>query len=129
MPVFLDAKFVCTQSDDEVVMIGFADEQFNTGEYVLLQRTLKPSEEDKRLGQDSVHIEVNDQRYSGYGSVGSITLSRELVTISLEPATADGARTEIEIQILISKANPDFKELREKTDLLCRNDVQLIDNL
>ncbi|NLF15080.1 MAG: hypothetical protein GX597_25090 [Anaerolineaceae bacterium] len=83
MTAFLDAKFVYTQSNNESVMVGFADDQFNTTEYILLQRMLDPLQEGNNSQQEDVYIEINEQKYGAYGGVRSIVLSADLVVISV----------------------------------------------
>jgi hypothetical protein len=129
MPTLINAGFVYTQDDGEVVMVGFADEEYNTKEYVLLQRILNPSQEDKQHREDEVHIEVNDQRHSGYGGVRAIRLTRDSVTILLEPSIAEELRVESEIQVAISGTDLDLEALMRSLKFLCKDYVQLIDDL
>ena len=124
MTAFLDAKFVYTQSNNESVMVGFADDQFNTTEYILLQRMLDPLQEGNNSQQEDVYIEINEQKYGVYGGVRSIVLSADLVVISLGTATASKLHLEEDIEVSISTAALDFEELREALELLCSDVVE-----
>jgi len=124
MTAFLDAKFVYTQSNNESVMVGFADDQFNTTEYILLQRMLDPLQEGNNSQQEDVYIEINEQKYGAYGGVRSIVLSADLVVISLGTATASKLHLEEDIEVSISTAALDFEELREALELLCSDVVE-----
>ncbi len=60
---------------DGVALAAFKEE---TGNYLILSRTLTPDEQDKKLGMEQIHIELNDQKNSTYGgvAVGSFSSSR-----------------------------------------------------
>jgi hypothetical protein len=124
----LDAHLVYTQNDGETVMIGFARDPLDPNEYILLQRALHPLTENARLQPDGVYIEVNSQRFSGYGGVRSISLSQDLVTISLDAVAADALRIERAIHIQLSNATFDLDELRGGMEVLCRQAVKFVNN-
>ena len=76
---------VTFQNADGVVMVGFADDEFNTNEYVLLQRTLQPDEQDRSLGLDGVHLQVDSPDQSGYDCIKRIRVTRSEIQIELKP--------------------------------------------
>ncbi len=82
----LTLPFVTVQNEYGVALLGFADEQFNTTQYLLLQRTLEPDDQDRALGQDRVHIELNDR--SAYGDVEEARLENGRLVLRLDPLTA-----------------------------------------
>ena len=84
----LALPFVVVQNEYGVALLGFADEQFNTTQYLLLQRTLAPDDQDRALGQDRVHIELNDR--SAYGDVEEARIENglRLPVLRLDPLTA-----------------------------------------
>ena len=57
----LHASRITCRVEDGVAMLGFADDDINTTQYLLLQRTLEPDQQDRRLGMDKVHVELNSQ--------------------------------------------------------------------
>jgi len=71
-----NAGFITCEEADGVIMVGFADDQFATSEYVLFQRTLAPDEQDKKLALDGVHVQVDSPDKSGYDGIESIRLGR-----------------------------------------------------
>ena len=79
------AHFLFTESDPTLAKAGLADDQFETQEYVLFQRSLKPSEQDLRLGHDQPHVEVSDQSASAYGSFSAVQLSGQQLKVELDP--------------------------------------------
>jgi hypothetical protein len=66
-------------------MVGFADDEFNTNEYVLLQRTLQPDEQDRSLRLDGVHLQVDSPDQSGYDSIKNIRVTPSGIRIELTP--------------------------------------------
>src|SRR5579864_2094419 len=99
MASLFEAGCVYSSDDGEVVIVGFADSQFDTKRYVLLQRGKHPSGEDRALGHDQVHITVDDESHSNYGGIRTIELEPGLVRISLEPNAARLLGTDREIVI------------------------------
>ncbi|MEZ6100235.1 MAG: Imm10 family immunity protein [Pirellulaceae bacterium] len=77
------SKCVTFQEVDGVVMVGFADDEFNTNQYVLLQRTLQPDEHDRSLGWDIVHLQVDSPDQSGYDSIKNIRVTLSGIRIEL----------------------------------------------
>jgi len=112
------ATRITCQVEDGVAMLGFADDDFNTTQYLLLQRTLEPDQQDRGLGMDKVHIELNSQIRSAYGNVEEAQLRTRGVVFRLDPATAakvsDGETIDVAIDMTASK----MKEVAEQLRLL-----------
>lgn len=64
MSILLKALFVYYGVEDETVLIGFADDEFETNEYVLFQKFLYI--EDIPI-LNKVHITLNSENRSEYG--------------------------------------------------------------
>ena len=90
MNTTLNANFLYAHIDEEidVLMVGFADDEFDTQEYVLLQKTLNPSEDDVESGFDKVHITYNNELQSLYGGITKCYFTCNHIVITLnEEAT------------------------------------------
>lgn len=85
MTTLLKASFVYYGIEDETLLIGFADNEFETKEYVLFQKPL--CMEDIPI-LNKVHITVNSQDRSEYGGIVRIIISRKLMSIFLSEETA-----------------------------------------
>ncbi|MFJ7646132.1 Imm10 family immunity protein [Lysinibacillus sp. NPDC097279] len=85
MSILQQASFVYVGIEDETLLIGFADDEFETKEYVLFQKSL--SVEDIPI-LNKVHITINSENRSAYGGILRIILSRKLVSIFLSKETA-----------------------------------------
>ncbi|MFO0883456.1 MAG: Imm10 family immunity protein [Pirellulales bacterium] len=73
------ASVVSCEENAELSTVGFADDQYATSQYVLLQRAHHPSQQDLKLGIAGLHVEVNDQLHSGYDEISSISLKRDFI--------------------------------------------------
>lgn len=93
------ANCVTFEEADGVVMIGFADDEFNTNEYVLLQRTLEPDEQDRKLGLDGVHLQVDSPNQSGYDCIRDIQVTRSTIRIEINPEAQSAFNCD-EVQIM-----------------------------
>lgn len=112
----INAKFAYAGNDGEVMMAGFADEKFDTRDYVLFQRSCHPSAADVALGHDRVHTTVGPHEGSGYGGIRSIELfgNHLKLGIGLEAVQALGAGP-----VLVVRFDPSLESLDEVAEMLC----------
>jgi hypothetical protein len=122
------AEFVYTQNVDELIVVGFADKQFETKEYVLLQRSLFATEQDKQFGFDNVHITFFDQARFRYRGIQLINLNKDSLEIHLKEDMAIELNTKSSIKIDISQASFDFDKVSEKLELLCNGFTEFSNN-
>jgi hypothetical protein len=106
------AKFVSFQNEDGIVVVGFADDEFQTTQYVLLQRTLEPDEQDRKLGHDKVHVELDSQNRSGYGGIERIQMEGSALRFALNAKGSKFLGTPA-ISINLDDANVDYGTLKE----------------
>jgi hypothetical protein len=73
--------------DNGCLTVGFraADDQ-----YFLLSRCIHPTEQDRRLSLDGVHIELNDQGFSCYDGIGAVSVMPTRIRFDL---SEEGARS------------------------------------
>ncbi len=89
--------------DDDVLTIVFADKADEPTTYLLLQRSLLPSEQDKRLGQDKVYLELNEQIHSAYGGIKQVDLNDNRLRLVLDDETADGLGTSTGLEVRVDE--------------------------
>ena len=118
MATRLDAGFVYDSEDEDVILVGFADKEYQTERYVLLQRSKQISAEEEVLGQGEVHISVDDQDRSAYGGIEQLVLDQSGVRIRLDRDTAAMLATEDEILISFDGQAADVLRLRKALQLL-----------
>jgi len=93
------ANCIAVEDMDELWLVGFADDEVNTRDYLTLQRAFEDDEQDVALGMNTYHVERNDQKWSGYGGIAAFELKRDRVKITFtkEGAAKMGNVTELEI--------------------------------
>jgi len=106
-------------------MVGFADNQFETREYLLLQRTMMPNEQDRNLGLDGIHIQVDGPNKSGYDGIESIRLRRTDVEIIIGPKLLPLIGFE-RVQVSFQTDDATFSKLREYLSKIVHGRVQLV---
>jgi len=80
------ANVVSTEHPDgECFLVGFADENFSTEKYLLLQRAFSHDDQDVELGQDTYHVELCSQEQSGYGGISRFELHRDRIELDFLP--------------------------------------------
>ena len=102
MSILLKASFVYFSIEDETIIIGFADDEFDTKDYVLLQKSLFI---DDIPMLNKVHITLNSENRAAYGGIVKIILSKKLITIILSKETASslGVADSIDIEYAIEE--------------------------
>ncbi len=104
------------EPDDEFFLVGFADEKFETQQYLMLQRAFEDDVDDQdiELGMDTYHLEWRDQLYSLYGGIERFVLHRDHVTCTFTEAGTvklDGATN---ARISFDLDEPEFRLLAQR---------------
>lgn len=115
----LQANIVTVDEDGPVANIGFADDAHDTKEYVLLSH-------DREEPQEGLHIELNDQKWSGYNLVKTIQLLDSSAIIELTENGAKELNAGLSITISISPKVQNWPSLRNKITALLKPLVQVI---
>ena len=96
--MILEAEEVYFDPNDD---IGCATVGFKSAgdEYVLLTRNLNPDNQDISFGMAGVHLEINDQGWSGYDAIASFTIYPEKVDIQMtEKGASAVGRQQVEVR-------------------------------
>jgi hypothetical protein len=111
--VTFHANCVAVDHMEDFWLVGFADEKFDTRQYLMLQRSFEDDEQDIRLGQNTYHVERNDQAWSCYGGIERFELHRDRVSVTFtERGAARLAAPAMEICFQIDDRQ--FSELRKR---------------
>lgn len=110
------ASCITWQNENGVAMLGFADDEFNTTRYLLLQRTVEPDQQDRALGHDRVHIHLNER--SAYGTIEETQLRPQGVIFRLAPGTAAMVSDSEAIEVTFDLTATKLKELADQLRLL-----------
>jgi hypothetical protein len=104
---------IVDDSDEEFILVGFADER--DGEYreaIHFQRSHAFDEQDVALGMDGVYAERNGQGEGGYGGVEQVELNRDRVRVLISgPLATDMGTSEFDIALSLPPA--EFERLRD----------------
>ena len=124
-----DATHIFVQDDGHMVMIGFADDEFEPTRFVILQKAHKYDDQDKKMGMDKIHIQVEDESRSKYGGINAVTVSEDLIRVSLSDETksalsVDGdieatLSVDGDIEATVSAAYPAFEEVKSQLKKIC----------
>jgi hypothetical protein len=100
-------------SDDDFILVGFAEEQDGRYREALhFQRSYRFDERDLKLGMDQVYVERNDQVAGAYGGIERVELYPDSVRVVVSGRTAQelGDR---EFEIGLSLPPEEFEKLRQ----------------
>lgn len=84
--MIFNAPVISAKTENGVAILGFANDEVNTTQYLLLQRLLNPSQQDRALGLDRIHVQLNER--SEYGAVKEACLRVQSVVFQFDEATA-----------------------------------------
>lgn len=87
------------EADDAFILIGFADNENNTNDYITLQKSIKSPVDDI----DQIYIEYKDQLQSCYGGITKIVLCYNKIIIYLKEPTAKTFGTEECIEVFFNQ--------------------------
>lgn len=74
--------------EDEVHILGLADDPAQPTHYLLLQRAEDFDEQDEALGMATYHVELGGQGVSGYGGIQQVLLAPGQLTLHFSQAVA-----------------------------------------
>ena len=126
MTIAFDATVVTTDGEPGIAMVGFADREFGTNRYLLFQRDLTSSAQDRKLGFDRIHIERDGQQNSTYGGIRELRLTNSSLTVRLEPSAAKIVSEGKEIEVRFSITSEKKEELARALQLLVADHATLV---
>lgn len=83
------ARFAYTGESDGVLLAGLADDQHETVDYLLFQKSIDTGKQDLKLGHDQVHVTLNGRTSSCYGGIESIRFVSNELQIQVDASTAE----------------------------------------
>ncbi|MGZ0077865.1 Imm10 family immunity protein [Methylomonas sp. YC3] len=67
-----------------MTMVVFSNDELDPSRFVLIQQSNKYNEQDKKMGMDKMHIQVDDQSRSHYGGITKISIEGNILFFELE---------------------------------------------
>lgn len=109
----LDVSTVSVVEEHGVLTVGFADHADSPRHWLLLQRMLKATKQDRDLGQDQLHLS-NDVNGAGvYGGVIDASVSPNEVTLRLTGEARGRLKCDEELIVGIAGAQVDYPGLAD----------------
>jgi hypothetical protein len=103
---------VVDDSDEEFILVGFADEKNgHCREALCFQRSYQFDEQDVALGMDSVYIERNGQGRGGYDAVERVELQPDRVRVMVGSRVVERLGDN-EFEIDLSLSPDEFERVR-----------------
>ena len=96
MKALLRAGFVSVDEVDGALVVGFADRQFETSAYFMLQRGLDPQDD------DGVYLEHTDPAHGAYARVSRCALSRNRIELTVDQAAAEALEVDTTFAVELS---------------------------
>jgi hypothetical protein len=106
------ATYLYAEEQDGLVMVGFADSDYETRDYLLMQRPLAPSGLDPAPAADEIRIQRNDEAHAARGGIRSFDLFEDRASIEFEPAAAKQLAIAPQVVINFSTCSYKFREVR-----------------
>lgn len=114
----LRATCITFQVEDDVALLGFADDAINTSQYVMLQRELPHKGRHSTVNDNRLHIEINTQRHSGYCDVVTAHLGDDRLVLTLNQEMAASMSLDERIEILLHVSRDALSEIGDHLRLL-----------
>lgn len=114
------AKVAGIYNDGYCTTVSFANDPDNPTDYLILQATNYPSKQDIDLGQDGIHMQINDQQNGGYNYINSIIIADRLIYINLFADVSEKQKIEQEIVIKLLTPEEDIKTIKAGLEAMIR---------
>lgn len=120
-----NCKFIYSNIDNDIIMVGFADQEYDTKKYILLQKKLQPSKKDIEAKMNGIHFEYCDQIHSGYDCIDEIHVSLNAIVFYLSTEFANSFQMSPKLLIDISEAKLNKKRFVELLSEMCKNSTHI----
>lgn len=127
MKVAFHVHCVAVEDMEDFWLVGFADEQFGTKQYLMLQRSFADDEQDVRLGMNTYHVERDDQGWGCYGGIERFELYRESIQVVFDK-TGKKCLGKLEgLEISFAVSGREFQKLKHRLKKVFAGSDCLID--
>jgi hypothetical protein len=119
MSTELQYHFIASRDKNDVLLVGLADAQFDTSEYLWFQRYFDPKYD------DGIYIERDNQGQGTYGGIEKLVLSRDKVVLYLSEETARILDTEQKVIITFSATDEQFEKFSSDLQRIFKDEQSL----
>jgi len=103
------ANHIFNEDDSYMIMLGFADDEFEPSQFVIIQKAHEYDDQDMKLGMDKLHIQVEDQSRSQYGGISAINVTGNSLVIKLDDSGKSSLKINGDIEIMVEQNHPNLK--------------------
>jgi hypothetical protein len=114
MNIYFQASKISADIDPDYWIVGFADLESDTDQYLLLQRAKVIEQQDIDLGHAIYHVEVNDQSCSCYGGIERAMLWRNRIEIAFAPQVSAAMKKIMTVVVKFDVDNFEFSTLNNQ---------------
>ncbi|MFJ4145898.1 Imm10 family immunity protein [Pseudomonas sp. NPDC089734] len=82
MNIKFSANYYDSSLEDGVLTVGFADNEDEPQDFLILQRAEEADDQDEELDQDTYYIEIGGAGLAGYGGVEEVVISEDKLVFS-----------------------------------------------
>jgi hypothetical protein len=87
MNISFTATFFTAASEDDVLTVGFADDEYDPRHFLLLQAAAEYDEQDKALGLDTYDVQIGEPELAGYGGVDTVLIAADKLVFCFSDKT------------------------------------------
>lgn len=87
MDISFTATFFNTSSEDEVLTVGFADDEYDPRHFLLLQAAAEYDEQDQALGLDTYDVQIGEPDLAGYGGIDTVLIAPDKLVFRFSEKT------------------------------------------
>jgi hypothetical protein len=112
-PEFTVSHVSVDEIEEGGIALWLADADPVKEEYLTFHRVFEPDEQSVRLGLNRVYAERNDQGFSGYGGIESVSLFRDHLDVYLNDKGSRFMDGLAMMKVFFELDGADFQKLRE----------------
>jgi len=95
----INGSYISSEDDGYVMIIAFGDDKFDPSRFFMIQGSHEYDEQDRKLGMDTVYLEMSDNLQPGYGYIDSFILNEDRLSIRLKRETSEKLGVDEEVLI------------------------------
>lgn len=113
------ANHISVEDDGYAKIIAFADDEFFPSKSIILQKANAHDENERAMGMDKIHIQIEDQSRSRYGGINAIRMRGQRLEISLSEEARLSLRLDGDIEIDIDSDHPVLENAISELKKIC----------
>lgn len=117
-----NANHIVVEQDEFMEMICFADDEFSPSKFVILQKSAVNNEDERAMGMDKIHIQVEDESRSTYGGISAARLIGGNLVFSLDKEAMQALQIEGDVEIGVDRSHHNFASAMLALKKICQLD-------